>query len=110
MSAGHGEYSVLLFFYFGEISMQLIQLLTGIDSIVGPPDAAEEADKLEGKTMLTTYTTDFAVSHKTLEKLSILCFKVFNEPLLTVKLASIFFSDGVHVGEQFPQIPNHGSD
>ena len=87
--------------------MQLIQLLTGIDSIVGTPDAADEADKLEGK---TTLTTDFEVSHGTPEKSSILCVEGFNEPSVTAKLTSIFFSGGIHIREQFPQIPNLGSD
>ena len=90
--------------------MQLIQLLTGIDSIVGPPDAADEADKLEGEAMLTTYATDFVVSHGMPEESSILSVKVLNEPSVTANLASTFFSGGIHIGEQFPQIPNLGSD
>ena len=100
----------MLFFYFGEISTQLIQLLTCIDSIVGTPDAADEADKLEGKTTLTTFSTDFAALQRAIEKSPILCVEVFDEPSETVELASIFFSGGVHIREQFPQIPNPGSD
>ena len=90
--------------------MQLIQLLTGIDSIVGPPDATDEVDKLENKTMLMTFATDFAVSHRMLEKLLILFFKVFDEPLMTVNLASIFCGGCIHIGEQFSQISNPRSD
>ena len=54
--------------------MQLIQLLTCIDSIVGPLDATDEVDKLKNKMTLTMFTTDFAVSHGMLEKLLILFF------------------------------------
>ena len=82
--------------------MQLIQLLTGIDSIVGTPDSVDEADKLEGKTKLTTFMTDFVVSQGTPEESSILSFESFDELSETIKLASIFFIGGVHVGEQFP--------
>ena len=90
--------------------MQLIQLLTGIDSIVGTPDAADEVDKLECETTLTTFLMDFATLQRTLEKSSILSVEVFHEPSETVNLASVFFSGGVHIGEQFPQILNPGSD
>ena len=110
MSAGHGEQSVLLFFYFGKISTQLIQLLTGIDSIVGTPDAADEADKLESKMTLTTFSTDFAAPQRAPEKSSILSVEGVDEPAKAVNLASVFFWSGIHIGEQFPQIPNPGSD
>ena len=78
--------------------MQLIQLLTGIDSIVGSPDATE-VDKLENETTLTIFMTYFAVSHGTLEKSLMLFFKVFDEPLMMINLASIFFGGCIHNGE-----------
>ena len=79
--------------------MQLIQLLTCKDSVVGPLDATDEVDKLKNKMTLTMFRTDFAVSHGTLEKLLILFFKVFDELLMTVNLASGFFSGCIHIGE-----------